>query len=139
MWNQNWLCQCLRNYGRIWRWKYSRGVNFRRIGLEPKNFMSSNKNHLPPDLYSLCRNLALIVNLSKIRYRDVRPIVYRSASESEYITRQFSYRCIIILRNLNSVYIYAVHIKDWLCSFSSRASCYFPLFEQFMEWTIGSI
>ena len=56
-------------------------MNLRRIGLEPKNFMSPNKNHVPPDLYGVWRNLVLIVYLSKTRYGDVRPTVYRSASE----------------------------------------------------------
>ena len=44
-----------------------------------------------------------------------------------------------MLRNLNSVYIYAVNIKDWLYSVTSRAAFYFVLFEQFMERAIGSI
>jgi hypothetical protein len=114
-------------------------MNFSRIGLEPKNCMSSNMYHLPPDLCSVFRSLALIVYLSKTPYRDVRPIAYRSASEFKYITRQLSYRCTIILRKPNSVYIYAVRIKDWFWSVTSRASFYFVLFEQFMERAIGSI
>jgi hypothetical protein len=109
------------------------------VAWKPKIVCRLIRYHVPPDLHAVWRNLALIVYLSKTRYRDVRSIVYRSASQFKYITRQLNYRCIVLLRNLNSFYIYAVHIKDWLCSFTLLASFYFALFEQFIEWAIGSI
>lgn len=124
IWVQDWLCNnpCPWNGWRTWRWQESRGINLRFNGLERKNFMLSNKNYVPHDLHIVWSNVAFMVKLSKPRYRCARPIVYRSTSEFEDITRESSNRGIIMLHNLNGVCIYAVRIRHWLYSFTPRDS-----------------